>query len=101
MATANKPAKLDDSAIEDRMLRLRGWTKEDDTIARTLKFRNFGESKAFVDRVAEAAEKAQHHPDIHIEYDQVRLVLSTHSAGGLTEEDFAMAEQIDRMAVDR
>jgi 4a-hydroxytetrahydrobiopterin dehydratase len=101
MATANEPTKLDGEKIEDRMLRLRGWSQEDGAISRTLRFRNFKESKAFVDKVAELAEREQHHPDIHIEYDKVRLVLSTHSAGGLTDKDFDMAEEIDRMAADR
>jgi 4a-hydroxytetrahydrobiopterin dehydratase len=96
-----KPAKLGDEEVENRMLRLRGWSQEDGAISRTLKFRNFVESKAFVDRVAEVAERDQHHPDIHIQYDKVRLVLSTHSAGGLTDNDFKMAEQIDRLAADR
>jgi 4a-hydroxytetrahydrobiopterin dehydratase len=100
MATT-KPAKLGDEEVENRMLRLRGWSQEDGAISRTLQFRDFKESKAFVDRVAEVAERDQHHPDIHIEYDKVRLVLSTHSAGGLTDNDFKMAEQIDRLAADR
>ena len=68
-----KPAKLGDEEVENRMLRLRGWSQEDGAISRTLKFRNFVESKAFVDRVAEVAERDQHHPDIHIQYDKVRL----------------------------
>jgi 4a-hydroxytetrahydrobiopterin dehydratase len=101
MATADKPTKLDDDKVDARTLRLRGWSQEDWAISRTLQFRNFKESKAFVDKVAELAEREQHHPDIHIEYDKVRLVLSTHSAGGLTEKDFDMAEEIDRMAADR
>jgi 4a-hydroxytetrahydrobiopterin dehydratase len=101
MATANNPTKLDEEKIEDRMLRLRGGSREEWAISRTLQFRNFKDSKAFVDKVAELAEREQHHPDIHIEYNKVRLVLSTHSAGGLTDKDFDMAEAIDRLAVDR
>src|SRR5437879_12260547 len=100
MATT-KPAKRTDGLVNGRMLRLRGWTREDWAISRRVQFRDFKESKAFVDRVAEAAEKEQHHPDIHIEYNKVRLVLSTHSAGGLTDKDFAMAEEIDRLAANR
>src|SRR5207237_9097600 len=97
MATT-KPAKLTEDLINDRMLRLRGWTREDWAISRTVQFRDFKESKAFVDRVAEAAEKEQHHPDIHIEYNKVRLVLSTPSAGGLTAKAFALAAESDRPA---
>jgi 4a-hydroxytetrahydrobiopterin dehydratase len=101
MATTNKPTKLDEDKIEDRMLRLRGWSREDGAISRTLQFRDFKESMAFVDKVAELAERKQHHPGIHIEYQKVRLDLSTHSAGGLTDKDFDIAEEIDRLAADR
>jgi 4a-hydroxytetrahydrobiopterin dehydratase len=101
MSTASRPSALDETEVDDRLLRLRGWTKEDGAITRTLEFRNFSEAKSFVDRVAELAEQAQHHPDIHIRYDKVTFTLRTHSAGGLTENDFAMAERIDRLALDR
>ena len=59
-------------------------------------FANFAEAMAFVNKVADAAEEANHHPDILVHgYKHVRLTLSTHSAGGITENDFALAGMID------
>jgi 4a-hydroxytetrahydrobiopterin dehydratase len=101
MKTATTPKKLEEGEVADRMLRLRGWTRDGNAIERTFEFRNFKEAMTFVGRVAEAAEGAQHHPDIDIRYSKVRLALSTHSAGGLTEKDFALAERVDGLAVNR
>jgi 4a-hydroxytetrahydrobiopterin dehydratase len=64
---------------------------------RTCKFETFLMSIAFVRRIAKRAEKLQHHPDIDIRYDKVTLTLTTHDAGGITEKDFALAEQCDEV----
>jgi 4a-hydroxytetrahydrobiopterin dehydratase len=75
------------------------WSHEGDAIVRERKLTDFAAAIAFVNRVAEVAERADHHPDILVHgWNKVRLVLSTHSQGGLTEADFALAEQIDRLA---
>ncbi len=75
------------------------WTRRDDEIVRELQFADFVTAVAFVDRVAAAAEEAGHHPDILIHgYKHVRLTLSTHSEGGLTAADFALAQRIDGLA---
>ena len=71
-----------------------GWENNGEEITRTYKFKDFAEALAFVNRVGQLAEAADHHPDIDIRYNKVRLVLSTHSAGGLTSKDFALARQI-------
>ncbi len=71
-----------------------GWENNGKEITRTYKFKDFAEALAFVNRVGQLAEQADHHPDIDIRYNKVRLVLSTHSAGGLTSKDFALARQI-------
>lgn len=63
----------------------------------SLAFADFLEAMRFVNRVAKLAERAQHHPDIDIRWNQVRLVLTTHDAGGLTERDFALAEKIAKL----
>ncbi len=81
--------------------RLRGlpWEREGDEIVREWRFDDFAEAIAFVNRVAEAAEEANHHPDIFIHgWNKVRLSLTNHSAGGLTEADFAMAARFDELA---
>lgn len=67
------------------------------SISRTFEFKDFKESMAFVNAVAELAEKQNHHPDITINYNAVTLVLSTHSAGGLTEKDVTLAKAIDQL----
>jgi 4a-hydroxytetrahydrobiopterin dehydratase len=86
---------LSDSEIEDR-LRDSDWRQEGDEIVRDWKFRDFSEAMAFVNRVAEAAEEANHHPDILVHgWNKVRLSLTNHSAGGLTEPDFQMARKFD------
>jgi 4a-hydroxytetrahydrobiopterin dehydratase len=72
------------------------WERDGEEIIREWRFENFREAMAFVDRVAEAAEDAGHHPDILLHgWNKVKLSLTNHSAGGLTEMDFTMAGRFD------
>ncbi len=87
--------KLEESQIQDRLKALTGWELKEGQITKLYKFKDFVEAIAFVTRVADLAEAADHHPDILIRYNKVTLTLSTHSAGGLTEKDFSLAAQID------
>jgi 4a-hydroxytetrahydrobiopterin dehydratase len=83
---------------EDISSKLEGsdWQREGDEIVREWKFKDFGEAISFVNRVAVAAEEANHHPDILLHgWNKVRLSLTNHSAGGLTEADFALAQKLD------
>ncbi|NOS71163.1 MAG: 4a-hydroxytetrahydrobiopterin dehydratase [Verrucomicrobia bacterium] len=66
-------------------------------ITRTFEFKDFVAAIRFVTRVAKLAEKAWHHPDIDIRWNKVTLTLATHSEGGLTEKDFNLAKQFDRL----
>jgi 4a-hydroxytetrahydrobiopterin dehydratase len=93
-------ALLNDEQIDEHLAHLRDWQRADGTsIARDLKLPDFAAAIAFVDRVAALAEDANHHPDILIHgWNNVRLTLSTHSAGGLTDADFALAREIDELA---
>ena len=84
--------------IEERLKKLRGWTLEGNAIKRQYTFAGFPEAIAFVNRLAPEAEKADHHPDILINYKRVTLTYSTHSEGGLTEKDFEGAAAADRLA---
>lgn len=89
---------LTDQAIEER-LSGGDWTRAGDAIVRELTFDDFKAAIAFVNRVADAAEAANHHPDITVHgWNKVRLALSTHSAGGITEADFQLAGQLDGLA---
>jgi 4a-hydroxytetrahydrobiopterin dehydratase len=86
---------LSDPEIDER-LRESDWRREGDEIVRDWKFGDFSEAMGFVNRVAEAAEDANHHPDILLHgWNQVRLSLTNHSAGGLTDADFQMARTFD------
>jgi 4a-hydroxytetrahydrobiopterin dehydratase len=88
-------APLSDAEIEER-LRGSAWQREDDAIVREWKLGDFAEAMAFVNHVADAAEEANHHPDILVHgWNKVRLTLTTHSQGKLTDNDRAMAERID------
>jgi 4a-hydroxytetrahydrobiopterin dehydratase len=86
---------LSDITIQRELGTLPGWSRRGDVLTRTYQFRNFLEAMDFVNRVADEAESADHHPDIDIRYSKVTLALSTHSAGGITEKDVALARAID------
>ena len=81
--------------INLRLKALPDWTKRGKIISRTFQFDDFLRSIDFVNRVAKKAQKLNHHPDIDIRYDKVKLTLTTHDAGGLTKKDFTLAEQSD------
>ncbi len=87
---------LRDDEIDER-LRGSAWRREGNELVREFVLRNFEEAVAFVNRIAVAAEERDHHPDILLHsYKKVRLSLSSHSAGGLTELDFELAAAIDQ-----
>ena len=74
------------------------WSQRPDVLERDFEFDDFAGAMAFVNHVAESAEEANHHPDIFIHgCNKVRLTLSTHSEGGLTEKDHALARRIDEL----
>jgi 4a-hydroxytetrahydrobiopterin dehydratase len=89
------PPLLTQEEIDDRLSRLAGWTQEGRHIAREFAFPSFTAAMAFVNRVAEAAEEIDHHPDITISYTRVKLSVTTQSEGGLTRRDFRLAGRID------
>jgi len=74
------------------------WSIEAGELVRTFTFETFPAAVAFVNKVAEIAEEANHHPDIDIRYNRVRLALVSHDAGGITSKDFAVAAGADRLA---
>ena len=91
--------KLTSSEIITRAQDVPLWTVDgDDTLTRTFAFADFVAAMRFVNAVADAAESANHHPDIDIRYSKVTLCLSTHNANGLTEHDFALAAVVNAFA---
>lgn len=91
-------ALLSDGEISERLDGLEGWRLEDSSIVKDFKREDFKDSVAFVDALLPEAEDMGHHPDLQISWDTVTVSLSTHSQGGLTEADFALAGRIDALA---
>ena len=81
--------------ISLRLKAIPGWSKRAQTICRIFKFEGFLMSMAFVRRIAKRAQKTNHHPYIDIRFDRVKLTLTTHAEGGITEKDFSLARQCD------
>ena len=83
--------KLTEAEVQEALVKLPGWKLTDGTLVREWTFRDFKEAMVFVSKVADAAESANHHPDIDIRYNRVRLALITHDAGGITTNDVELA----------
>ena len=81
--------------IEGALAGLSGWRYADSAIQKQFQFADFRQSMAFVNRVADLAEAANHHPDITINYSKVLIVLSSHDAGGVTQRDLNAAREIE------
>ena len=90
--------KLSDVEIQRELGTLPGWARKGESLVKTFMFPAFMAGIGFVDRVAVAAEKMNHHPDLDIRYDRIAVTLSTHSAGGITALDVALAKEIERLA---
>lgn len=90
--------KLTDTAVQAALLMRSDWSLQAGMISRTFNFPDFVAAMRFVNAVAEAAEAADHHPDIDIRYNKVTLALTTHDSGGLTEKDFALAALADTLS---
>jgi 4a-hydroxytetrahydrobiopterin dehydratase len=91
-------AKLNSRQINAALESVPQWKQKGAAITRTYRFRDFPAAIKFVNAVARLAEKAWHHPDIDVRWNKVTLKLTTHDAGGLTEKDFTLAAQFDRLA---
>lgn len=88
---------LTDEQVAERLAGLSGWARHGDNIVHTETRADFKAAILYVSAVAYLAEAANHHPDFMIQWNKVTLTLSTHSAGGLTIKDFALAEQVSRL----
>jgi len=83
--------------VQTKLKTLKEWILEGAQIRKTIESKDFVRAMGFVNSVALLAERQNHHPDIDIRWNKVTLVLSTHSAGGLTDADFALAARIDEL----
>ena len=90
--------KLTDAELKTLLSEMEGWTSIGNAIHKQFAFPGFRGAIAFVNRVADRAESAGHHPDIEIHFNRVFISLSTHDAGGVTEKDAVLAAEIDEVA---
>ena len=90
--------KLSRRSASAKAVKLGNWTLRGNVIARSFWFDDFVGAMRFLNRVARLAEAANHHPDIAVSYNKVRLTLTTHDAGGLTMRDFKLASKINKLA---
>jgi 4a-hydroxytetrahydrobiopterin dehydratase len=95
MPRAGKAEKLTAESIRGWLSAHKGWQRRANKLNKVFEFASFRDSIVFVNRVATLADHVDHHPDIDIRYATVTVTLSTHDAGGITEKDLKLAEQID------
>ena len=92
-----RPSRLTDNELKHRLAKLSHWTREGDTITRTVKCAGFPGAVALVHKLIEPAEALNHHPDVDVRYDKVTITLTTHDQRGLTELDITLAAKIDAL----
>ena len=91
-------ARLPAPDLETHLRALPGWTVAGDAITKTFRFPDYPATIAFVNAVAAIAQREDHHPDLSVHYDKCAVTWSTHSAGGVTENDIVCAAQVDNLA---
>jgi 4a-hydroxytetrahydrobiopterin dehydratase len=91
-------ALLSDDDVKERLKELEGWRQRGEYIIKSFDRGDFVGSVKFVDSIVEPAEEMNHHPDIAISWSQVEVAISTHSEGGLTENDFELAKKVEELA---
>ena len=89
------PRRLNSESITGWLRERNGWKRAGDALAKEFRFATFREAIVFVNRVAGLADQVNHHPDIDIRYNRVKVLLSTHDAEGITERDLELAQAID------
>ncbi len=93
--------KLNEPDILSRMAAAKEWERLGDMLVRSWQFPSSRRALEFVGQVVDLADRLDHHPDIILSYRTVRLELSTHADGGLTEDDFALAAEVEALPIDR
>ena|SRR5687768_14874983 len=89
--------KLDDAQVATFLRAVPGWERKGDEIAKTYPFKNYYETMAFVNAIAWVSHREDHHPDLEVGYNKCRVRYSTHSVGGLSENDFICAAKIEAL----
>jgi len=88
---------LSDDQLRQHLQKLSGWSQQGKAIVRQFEFADFKTAMVFVNKVADAAEAANHHPDITINYNKVTMLLTSHDSGGVTDRDARMAAKINEV----
>lgn len=96
-ACQGKPAALQDAKIQDLLAQIPGWERVGNEISKVFRFANYYETMAFVNATAWISHREDHHPDLEVGYNKVRIRYSTHSVGGLSENDFICAAKIEAL----
>lgn len=91
-------AVLTDSEVQQALAKLPGWQRNGIAIQRVFQFPDFKAAMVFVNKIADAAEQVNHHPDIDIRYNKVTMALVSHDSGGVTQRDLRMAERINQIS---
>lgn len=89
------PQKLNEESIQGWLEERKGWKLKGEALVKDFRFPSFRDAIVFVNRLATIADEANHHPDIDVRYQNVKVYLTTHDSGGITARDLAVAEQID------
>ena len=96
-AVAPGTPALEGNEISELIGSVHGWDAEDGALHKEFKFKNYYETIAFVNAIAYVANREDHHPDLEVGYNRCRVTFSTHSVGGLSENDFIMAAKIEKL----
>lgn len=91
------PPRLSDLEIQRALGSLPGWARRGEVLTKTYTFKKFAAGIDFVQRIARAADKMDHHPDIDIRYTKITCTLQTHDAGGITDDDLTLAGTIEKL----
>jgi 4a-hydroxytetrahydrobiopterin dehydratase len=94
-------SKFSETEIVARLPGAKGWERHGDMLVRTWQFPSFRRAMEFVNQVAALIEKTDHHPDLIVQYRNVRIEMLTHDVGGLTERDFSLIAEINELPTDR
>ena len=89
--------RLNDSQVSERLKKVSGWEKQGDAIRKAFAFKNYYETMAFVNASAWISHREDHHPDLEVGYNKCTVTYSTHSVGGLSENDFTCAAKIEAL----
>lgn len=89
---------LSENEINEKLKEISGWIFRDNSVSKEFQLKDFKGALAFVNKIGDEAEKMDHHPDIFIHsWNKVKITISTHSAGGVTQNDFDLAKKIEKL----